>query len=249
MRDHLLEVVENSRLSERVYLLRLKGFTEGVRGGQFVMLEVSGTHDPVIRRAFAVADVKGDELFLFYEVVGRGTREMSSWRPGRVVRVLGPLGKGHFRTEGNRHLLVGGGIGVAGLTLFGKELKSKGKEVFFAYGVRTSRDLALLGWLKEEGFDLCVYTEDGSAGRRGSVPEVLKDFDSGWTVSACGPRGMLRTLKRLTEETGHRLYVSLDARMGCGWGVCLGCVVRNRKGEFVRVCYEGPVFPAEEVVL
>jgi dihydroorotate dehydrogenase electron transfer subunit len=102
-------------------------------------------------------------------------------------------------------------------------------------------------WLREEGFDYLILTEDGSAGRRGLVTDALSDFDSSWVISACGPRPMLRTLA--DNFTGRKLYLSLENRMACGWGVCLGCVVRSRSGGYLRVCYEGPVFRAEEVIL
>jgi len=217
------------------------------RGGQFVMLEVSGTYDPMGRRAFAIADVRDEILIIFYEVVGRGTYLLSRMREGAKLRVLGPLGKGLFPSEGDKHLLVGGGVGLAGLTLYGKELREKGKEVVFLYGARSAEHLGMLEWLEEEGFSYVVFTEDGSRGRKGIVTDALREFDSSWTVSACGPKPMLRALTNLVPA--DRLYLSLESRMACGWGVCLGCVVRSPGRGYVRVCYEGPVFRAGEVCL
>jgi dihydroorotate dehydrogenase electron transfer subunit len=251
MKDHLLEVTENVHLLGRTWLLKLRApeVAESVRGGQFLMVKVSEGYDPMGRRAFAVGDVRGEEVWIFYDVVGRGTEIMKSWRRGDPVRVFGPLGRGTFSTAGEKHLLVGGGIGLAGLTLFGKELRNLGREVVFVYGARSAEHLGMMDWLKEEGFEFIIYTDDGSAGRRGAVTEVLKDFDSSWVVSACGPKAMMREIKRVSRETGHRVFLSLEARMACGWGVCLGCVVRTAGGGFKRVCWEGPVFPAEEVLV
>ncbi|MDQ7039094.1 MAG: dihydroorotate dehydrogenase electron transfer subunit [Aquificota bacterium] len=251
MEDHLLEVKENIHLSGRTWVLRLSApaLAEKVRGGHFLMIEVSKSYDPMGRRAFAVGDVRGDEILIFYDVVGRGTEIMSGWVRGDRIRAFGPLGKGLFSYEGDKHLLVGGGIGLAGLTLFGKELRNMGKEVVFAYGARSAEHLSMMDWLKEEGFSYIVFTDDGSAGRKGPVTEILRDFDSSWVVSACGPKAMMREVKRISERTGHKVYLSLEARMACGWGVCLGCVVRTRDRRYRRVCWEGPVFPAEEVLI
>ncbi len=242
-------VLENRFVSGRLWQLHLHAppLTDTVRGGQFLMIEVSPTYDPLGRRAFAVADVRGENLLVFYEVVGRGTRLMTRLRTGDRVKVLGPLGRGLFPSEGDRHLLIGGGVGLAGLTLHGKQLKSRGKEVIFLYGARSAEHLGMEGWLREEGFDYILFTEDGSRGRKGLVIDALREFDGSWVVSACGPKPMLRALVERFPD--RKLYLSLENTMGCGWGVCLGCVVRSGQGDYVRVCYEGPVFRAGEVIL
>ncbi len=247
MKDVLCRVVENRCIRGRLYLLRIHAsdIARSVKAGQFVMLRVSQSLDPMGRRAFAVADVKDENILIFYELVGRGTGLLSQVEEGAWVWTFGPLGKGLFPKEGEKHLLLGGGVGLAGLTLLGKELRAMGKRVMFVYAGRSEEHLGMEGWLKEEGFDYILYTEDGSKGRRGLITEVLKDFDTSWTVHACGPKGMLRALKNI--NAGHRMYFSLESRMACGWGVCLGCVVKTPEG-YKRVCYEGPVLPAEEVL-
>lgn len=249
MRDLSFEVVDNLNLLGRLWLLKLRAgpITELVRGGHFFMIEVSPTYDPMGRRAFAVGDIRGEELWFFYDVVGRGTYRLSQLEKGDRVRAFGPLGRRLFSEEGDKHLLIGGGVGLAGLTLFGKELRNLGKEVVFVYGGRTAKHLGMLDWLKEEGFSYIVLTEDGSAGNRGLVTDVLGDFDDSWTVSACGPKGMLKALKKTL--THSRVQFSLEERMACGWGVCLGCVVKSVSGNYLRVCWEGPVFDAKEVNL
>ncbi len=247
MMDTLGKVIQNKHLRGRLYLLELSvpEIARGVRAGQFVMLRVSPSLEPMGRRAFAVADIKEDRLLIFYDLVGRGTKLLSEVKKGDRLPVLGPLGKGLFTFEGDKHLLLGGGVGLAGLTLFGKDLRQKGKKVVFVYAGRSEEHLGMEDWLREEAFEYILYTEDGSKGRRGLITEVLKDFDTSWVVHACGPKGMLRALKNL--NSGHRMYFSLESRMACGWGVCLGCVVRTTDG-YKRVCYEGPVLSAEEVL-
>ncbi|MCX8076018.1 MAG: dihydroorotate dehydrogenase electron transfer subunit [Aquificaceae bacterium] len=238
-------VLENKPLSKRLYLMVVDApdIGEKVKAGQFVMLKVSEGLDPMGRRAFAVADVRDSSLLIFYELVGRGTFLLSRLKGGEGISLFGPLGKGLFNLEGNKHLLLGGGVGLAGLTLLGKKLRDEGKKVLFVYGGRTEEHLGMEGWLWEEGFEYILYTEDGSKGRKGLITEALKEFDTSWKVHACGPKGMLRTLKSM--KTGHDMYFSFESRMACGWGVCLGCVVKTAEG-YKRVCYEGPVFRAEE---
>lgn len=244
-----VKVLKNAPLSLRTYVMELSApdIAHSVKPGQFVMLKVSHTNDPIGRRAFAVGDVRGDNLFIFYDVVGRGTYLLSSLPEGSHIELFGPLGKRTFQLSGDKHLLIGGGIGIAGLTLLGKELRKEGKKVFFVYGGRGKEHLGLKSWLKEENFEHVIFTEDGSEGRKGLVTEAVKEFDRSWTVSACGPKGMLKALKNLIEPS--RLYLSLESRMACGWGVCLGCVVKGTQGNYLRVCYEGPVFRADEVCL
>lgn len=247
MKDILALVEENTYISGRLYLLKVLApeIAKDIKAGHFVMVKVSNSLDPMGRRAFAVADVRGDSLLIFYDLVGRGTKILSELKKGERLWILGPLGKGLFSYEGDRHLLLGGGVGLAGLTLLGKELRNMGKKVLFVYAGRSKEHLGMEDWLKEEGFDYILYTEDGSKGKKGLITDVLKEFDTSWIVHACGPKAMLRALKKM--KTGHRMYFSLESRMACGWGVCLGCVVQTKEG-YKRVCHEGPVFSSEEVI-
>ncbi|MGK0689412.1 MAG: dihydroorotate dehydrogenase electron transfer subunit [Aquificaceae bacterium] len=247
MKDILALVEENTYISGRLYLLKVLApeIAKDIKAGHFVMVKVSNSLDPMGRRAFAVADVRGDSLLIFYDLVGRGTKILSELKKGERLWILGPLGKGLFSYEGDRHLLLGGGVGLAGLTLLGKELRNMGKKVLFVYAGRSKEHLGMEDWLKEEGFDYILYTEDGSKGKKGLITDVLKEFDTSWIVHACGPKAMLRALKKM--KTGHRMYFSLESRMACGWGVCLGCVVQTKEG-YKRVCYEGPVFSSEEAI-
>ncbi len=249
MMDYTVKVIRNLFLGGRLYLLEIHApeIVQKAKGGHFLMLKGWEGLDPMGRRAFAIGDVRGENILIFYDVVGKGTYLMSQLKEGENVKVLGPLGKGLFSYEGNKHLLLGGGIGLSGLSLFGKELRSMGKEVVFIYAGRSQHQLGMESWLKEEGFSYILYTEDGSKGRKGLITDVLKDFDTSWIVSACGPKGMLKALKSI--KTGHKMFFSLESSMACGWGVCLGCVVQNSQGKYVRVCYEGPVFESTEVIL
>ena len=212
MKDILALVEENTHIAGRLYLLKVLApeIAKDIKAGHFVMVKVSNSLDPMGRRAFAVADVRGDSLLIFYDLVGRGTKLLSELKKGERLWLLGPLGKGLFSYEGDKHLLLGGGVGLAGLTLLGKELRKMGKMVLFVYAGRSKEHLGMEDWLKEEGFDYILYTEDGSKGRKGLITEVLKEFDTSWMVHACGPKGMLRALKNM--KTGHSMYFSLERK-------------------------------------
>ncbi|RMH81306.1 MAG: dihydroorotate dehydrogenase electron transfer subunit [Acidobacteria bacterium] len=248
MKDELCKVIDNRHVGGKLYLLELHApsIAREVKAGQFVMIRVFEGLEPLGRRAFAVGDVRGENILIFYDLIGRGTQILSKVKREESLRVLGPLGKGLFKTGGERHLLIGGGVGLAGLSLLGKELRALGRQVLFVYGGRSLEHLGMESWLREEGFDYVLFTEDGSRGRKGLVTDVLEEFDTSWVVHACGPKGMLRAIRN--KKSGHRVFLSLESRMACGWGVCLGCVVRTPQG-YKRVCYEGPVFEAEEVLL
>ena len=250
IRDVPAEILENTYISGRLYKLVLRLPEEDlkeVKPGHFAMIKPNETYDPMGRRAFAFADIEEDKAIFYYEVFGRGTAILTKRKPGERIQTFYPLGKRLFSYEGDKHLLLGGGVGLAGLTLLAKELRRLGKKVLIVYGARSREHLGMLEWLEKEGFEYEVFTDDGSYGRKGYATEILKEFPTDWVVHACGPKPMLKTIKRM--KTGHKVYFSLEERMACGWGVCLGCVVKTAGGYMKRVCYEGPVMPMEEVVL
>ncbi|WP_461832179.1 dihydroorotate dehydrogenase electron transfer subunit [Aquifex sp.] len=248
--DLYTEILENTYISGRLYKLVIRvpdKIIEKIQPGHFAMVKPSDTYDPMGRRALAVADIDEHRLIFYYEVFGKGTALLSKRKVGEKIRVLLPLGKRLFNFEGDKHLLVGGGVGLAGLTLLAKKLRDMGKKVFIAYGGRNKEHIGMIEWLEREEIPYEVFTDDGSFGKKGYVTEILREFPKDWVVHACGPKPMLKTIKRM--RTGHKVYFSLEERMACGWGVCLGCVVKTAGGTFKRVCIEGPVMPMEEVVI
>ncbi|RUM29552.1 MAG: dihydroorotate dehydrogenase electron transfer subunit [Aquifex sp.] len=250
VQDIYSEILENRYISGKLYKLVLRVSSDIIRRiepGHFAMIKPFENYDPLGRRAFAVADVEENKLIFYYEVFGRGTNLLTKRKVGEKLRVLLPLGRRLFSYEGEKHLLLGGGVGLAGLTLLAKKLRNMGKEVFIAYGARNKEYLGMVEWLEKETFPYELFTDDGSVGRKGYVTDILKELGTDWVVHACGPKPMLKTIKRM--KTGHKVYFSLEERMACGWGVCLGCVVKTAGGKFKRVCIEGPVMPMEEVVI
>lgn len=234
--------------------------------GQFVMVREAGRQEPLLARPFSIFDFyrRGDEVALevLYRVAGRGTTLLSRLKPGDGLTLLGPLGKGFGIPDGiKRGVFVAGGVGVAPLHFlihrrFPATTGGSGREAVFYFGARSQDLLAGIERLRGS-CDLRVCTDDGSQGYRGLVTERLKGdmdaYDPGETVIfACGPLPMLRALKRLLGHHPIPCQASLEERMACGIGACLGCAIAIRgpggKREYRKVCQDGPVFDLQEVL-
>jgi dihydroorotate dehydrogenase electron transfer subunit len=242
----------------RRLVLNVPGVAARAQPGQFVHLRVPGLEDRLLRRPFSIYRVKGAELLLLYKTVGAGTRAMSELRPGAIVSVMGPLGRGFpLDRSASFPLLIGGGYGAAPLSFLAERLPGKG--VVFLGG-RTAADVLCLDDFKRLGWDVKIATEDGSLGDKGLVTAVLDRWlDSRGAagtapeIYACGPDGLLRALAQRAAARGLTAWLSMDRHMGCGAGVCLACVIRVKKagaagGEtWARVCKEGPIFESREI--
>ncbi len=239
------------RLSEGIYELCIKtNIADKSKPGQFVMVYPKGK-DTLLPRPISICEAGNGELRLVYRVVGKGTHEFSTYKTGEEVMLLGPVGNGFPLEEAKGHaVLMGGGIGVPPILQLSKELRSE--SVTAVMGYRTG-DMFL-----KEDFEKYVKTEiateDGSFGVRGNVLDVLREKNLPCDVIfACGPMPMLRAIKKYAQEKGIKAYISLEERMACGVGACLGCVCRTTKKDAhshvnnARVCTEGPVFEAGEV--
>ncbi|MGH9430688.1 MAG: dihydroorotate dehydrogenase electron transfer subunit [Terriglobia bacterium] len=200
---------------------------------------------------------------LLYKEVGRGTRLMGALQPGDAVGLLGPLGHGFFEEEYlgaarqvDEVVHVAGGIGIATLLLPARDLSRAGIRQKLFFGGRTQYDLVGVEDFVAFAPDPVLATEDGSRGHQGYVTAPLEAYleQAGprkLLLMVCGPWGMLRAAVLLVERYGHRCLVSMENRMGCGLGVCLGCSIRVKgegHGSYQRVCTEGPVFWSDQVV-
>ncbi|MBS4031101.1 MAG: dihydroorotate dehydrogenase electron transfer subunit [Clostridiales bacterium] len=222
------------------------------RPGQFVQISVSPTLDPFLRRPLSVHDDGEGGLVLLYRASGRGTRLLAEKKPGDSVDILGPLGNGFPVTDAPAAILVAGGIGVAPLCYLARTLCEAGKQVIFLFGAQKADQLYIPKAITPFLTVLETATDDGSAGHHGPVTEVLEQFlqKGAVPVYGCGPEGMLRAMVRVAAQYYAQTYVSLEARMACGVGACLGCVVetfQNSGEAYQRVCVDGPVFSGEEV--
>lgn len=240
--------------------LHAPAITPLTQPGQFVHLKVPGLGEAVLRRPFSVFKVEQDKLVILYRDLGLGTHRMRSLRSGDTVSLLGPLGNGFPPVaEGNYPVLVAGGYGMAPLLMTAQRAPEPGM-VFI--GAASAADILCVNDFEQLNWPVKIATEDGSAGTRGLVSDILRQWlrnEAGSRVLeffACGPLGMLRATSALAEEINRPAWVSLDQRMGCGLGACLGCVQKVRAhdsndGEtwkWARVCTDGPVFDSRDIV-
>lgn len=236
-----LKIVENKQIAKDVFRLRIDnpGLFE-IDPGQFLMLKINDYPFPLLRRPFSIAGF-GDTIDIIYKVVGEGTRILSKKLKGEFVDIVAPLGRGFSINSTKKIMLVGGGIGVAGLLYLKDVIEKQYKlpyETYFGFN------------FKEEVFvdDGNIATMDGSVGFKGNVVDFVADkLNKDVMIYACGPTLMLRRLAFLCFEAGCSMQVSLESRMACGIGVCLGCVILTADNRFKKVCSDGPVFDYEEI--
>lgn len=240
MKNVILEIVENYSVSSDVFLMKLKGdISEIKNSGEFVEIKLDGYY---LRRPISVCEFNGDVLTILYKVLGHGTMDMSKYPVGMKLDVLVGLGNGFDLTRSTKPLLVAGGIGIAPLIGLAKRFNALGIRPTLVYGAAKESDLVLLEELKKYT-ELYLTTDDGSVGYHGNPVSFLKENEIEFDYYyACGPQVMLKYLS-LYNSNG---CVSLEARMGCGFGACMGCSIETVNGP-KRVCKEGPVFEASEV--
>ena len=247
------EILEHDRLCEGIYRIKItsRKISREAVPGQFLMLKVSDGIDPLLRRPFSFHECQKGSFELLYRVVGRGTSVLSGRRPGEPVDSIGPLGRG-FRPATGRPLLVAGGIGVAPLLFLARHLRGEGKEPVLIYGAGEASSLVGRERFRSLGVEVKLATEDGSLGFKGTCVELLESEMEGadyGAVYGCGPSPMLAAVSDLCVKRGvGSCQVSIEERMACGVGACLGCSVAGRAGGYLSVCKDGPVFMAGEVV-
>lgn len=233
------------------------------RPGQFFMVKVTEETDPLLRRPLTLHCLINKDIFqLLYKVRRKGTRLLSKRKAGEELSLLGPLGNGFKVSDSiSEAILVGGGIGVASLLPLAEELRRLNKKIRLFLGGKTKNDILCEEEFKGLGVELFISTEDSSYGEKGLITELLEDYlkSSRFTVHnsriyACGPRQMLKEVSELSWIYSIPCYVSLEERMACGVGACLGCAVKIKVPSsqfpvpsYKMVCKDGPVFRAEEI--
>ena len=238
MKQGLFTILENMPLTATVFRLTVRGDTSAVTApGQFAEIALPGLF---LRRPISVADRAGDTLTFIIKRVGKGTEALAGMQAG-PLDILTGLGNGYdLAAAGEAPLLIGGGVGVPPLYLLSKELLAAGVKPRVVLGFNTAEEIFCLDAFEALGLDVYITTIDGSRGRKGFVTDAVRTLDHSYFY-ACGPVPMLRAVCRETVTGGE---VSLEARMGCGFGACMGCTVQTKAGP-KRVCKEGPVFKKE----
>lgn len=241
-----LPLLSNEQIAQGIYDMRLSldGMDLPVQCGQFAHVYVPGKS---LRRPISVCDARDGVLRLVYQVKGEGTKMMSQMQGG-TVDVLYPLGHGFYIQSGKRYCLIGGGIGVPPMLYTAAQCENP----LVITGFRNESLVILQEDFQATGAETLLCTDDGTAGRKGFVTDLLRErINEIDEVCACGPTPMLKAVAAVCREFNKPCQISLEERMGCGVGACLVCAVKVRKnGEEVmqHVCKNGPVFNAEEVV-
>jgi dihydroorotate dehydrogenase electron transfer subunit len=249
-------IVKQEKILPGYYRLTLSAERAAIaaKPGQFLHVRCNDTFDPLLRRPVSIHAVNRErgEVALFYRVVGRGTALLAGKRKGEKVNLLGPLGSGFTIPEDDSILsVVAGGMGIAPLYFLLQELSGLKKCANVFLGATTKKQLFFTREIIALGHRLFPATDDGSFGYHGTVVDLFEQNHAD-RVYGCGPVGMLKRLSVVIKQMGSCGELSLEERMGCGVGACLSCVCKTVKDgdshRYSRVCVDGPVFPAGEVV-
>ena len=252
-------IVFNRKVNRYHYLLRVR--TPDICGsclpGQFVLVQPD-RWSTFLRRPFSIYSINRLNLDILYKVVGKGTEIMKHKRVGDYIDVIGPLGNGFSIVKGEV-ALVGGGCGVAPLFFLGHRVKNR-KGSTAILGAKNRESLLCVKEFRDLGFRVEISTEDGSYGTRGKATDLLKRLlkenkDKRYRVIySSGPREMLKSVFEIARRSRISCQVSLEENMACGVGACMGCVVKSKDDSnakpyiFKRVCKDGPVFDASQIV-
>lgn len=227
-------------------LLRLEApdIAQTIKPGQFVMLACTGNEqDPLLLRPFAVSGVSDAELEILFQIVGRGTRLLASVRPEEYLKLRGPFGNGFSEPKRSRILLASGGAGVAPMMLTFERYRAMASDMQFAFGVPGKGWEELAAFVSKQVPEARIFSDDGSIGTKGTACDAIDDsFDELWV---CGPHAMLAAFVQKASPS-QGILVSMDSRMGCGYGGCMCCTLPTNKGR-LRVCTEGPIFDGREL--
>lgn len=250
-------VLEQNCIAPEIYNMWIDtALAKEAKPGQFINIYPKDK-STLLPRPISICEADGEEnkLRIVYRKAGKGTGEFSAYKEGESINILGTLGNGFpiEKAEGKKCFLIGGGIGIPPLVQLAKELQRTGsEEVSIIAGYRDS-SLFLSESLKRYG-RLFIATEDGSTGSKGNVINAIEENNlKGDVIFACGPMPMLRAVKKFAEDNKMEAYISLEERMACGVGACLGCVCKTVHKDAhshvnnARICTDGPVFDAKEV--
>lgn len=251
-----IKIIKNKALvPDKVFLMELESvnLARKAKPGQFVEIRCSETLNPLLPRPFSIHDAKDNKIKILYQVVGEGTKLLSRKRSGDEISVLGPLGTGFSINKKNKKaLLFAGGMGAAPLYFLARRLIEKNIDVELYFGAKSLDNLKVINPFIRLGIKIYIASEDGSCGKKGLITCFLDNklfVGAGLglpSVYTCGPLPMMEKIAKWALKNNLKGQASLEKEMACGVGVCLGCVVKI-KGEYKRICKEGPVFEINDV--
>lgn len=258
-----------SQYQENATIIRLERLTDdnirltlqsddiaaAAKPGQFVMIRTATGKDPMLRRPFSIhQSSRNGTIQILFKVTGRGTGLLAHCRVGESLSVFGPLGHGFDIAIDRPACLVGGGMGIAPMLFLAKRISQLKKDTssdLIIFGGREHKEVEpLVDDFEQIGIRVLTATDDGTYGFKGFVTDLMKSHDipREAVVYACGPEAMMKQVHLYCQASKMECQVSVESVMACGMGACLGCNIPAKKGNYVHVCYEGPVFQAEELV-
>ena len=251
-------IISNTQTTDKFYTMELEAHGVTFNAGEFFQIEVP---QHTLKRPFAPSQSDTKKFTYTYQVVGEGTDILSTLTPGTELSVIAPLGKGFTPPVAESiAILAGGGCGTPSLALLAQQLHRNHTPVYAVTGARASNMILEKEALNRYSQRLIITTDDGSEGIQGntvdgirSILPELRDTGKELNIFACGPVPMLKGLALLAEEEDIKAELSFEERMACGFGACMGCVIRIKAPEtpegfkFRRVCHDGPVFEATEI--
>lgn len=244
MKESIFELIFNRPLTNDVFEAGLNGDIEAVKGpGQFINIKIDGLF---LRRPISIADVDevSGTITIVYRTVGVGTEKLSKMAPGEKLNILTGLGNGYdISVCGDTPLLIGGGVGIPPMYYLCRKLISEGKKPYVILGFNKASEKFFEERFMSLGAAVYVTTVDGSYGTKGYVTDVMSGKEYSY-IFACGPFAMMRAVAEKAYTDGQ---FSLEERMGCGFGACMGCTVHTNQGD-KRVCREGPVFKIKDII-
>jgi len=253
------KIIDHILLAPETWQLRLQcpEIASSASPGQFVMASVESSDEipsPILKRALAVYSADNDSFSLLIRIAGDGTRKICRLAPGNHLNLVGPLGNGFNleRARGKYSIITAGGSGIASVYLLARGLRKLGEDVCLVYGGRSASDLAGLSDFQALKIPIYTATEDGSSGFEGLVTGALEHAlaDQGGkslNMYACGPNPMMKAVSSLASDRSIPCQISVEIKMACGFGVCLGCAVKTTGGNRLA-CSHGPVFEASEFI-
>ena len=250
------KLIKKEQLKEDIFKFSLdaKEIVELAKPGQFIEIRVTEGIDPFLRRPISIynMDKENGILEIIFRVQGKGTDILSKRKEEELVDIIGPLGYGTFKFEGYKNIaILGGGIGVFPLYELAKQAKEVTK-VNTYLGFRNKEAIVLEEEFENISDKLVITTDDGSYKIYGfAINELKKDIENENIdcIFACGPLPLLKAVQSLAKEVNIPCQISLEEKMGCGIGVCLGCAVEVTTGGYEYVCKQGPVFDSNRVII
>jgi dihydroorotate dehydrogenase electron transfer subunit len=262
-----VKILSKKEVAPNIHLIRLNApaIAQDALPGQFIHIKCSVDNYPLLRRPISIYRInkKKGEIYILFQVVGEGTKLLSQRVVGDDLDIMGPIGNGfNIYPESRKIMVVGGGIGVAPLLALCEESIKQDKEVRVLVGALKKESVIGEENFRNLGAKVDVATDDGSYKYKGLVTDLLEKIiiKEGWLpdqIFACGPKPMLRKIVEISLDAHINCQVSLEERMACGIGACLGCICKIKtkdkkedkvKYEFKRVCVDGPIFEGSEVV-